>query len=138
MGGYELGDHTADLKLVAWGDDLADALTWLATGMFSFVADLDTIEPQQTLHVSVSSTDREALAVDWLNELLFRYEAEGFLPKWFDVSVSERETDLNARCTGERADPERHRTRSAVKAATYHGLQVSHNGQWRIQVVLDI
>ena len=54
------------------------------------------------------------------------------------AAVDEAETALEARCVGEQADPERHRLRPAVKAATYHGLQVEKDCEWRIRVVLDI
>ena len=138
MGGFELFDHTADLGVVGRGDTLGEALAWTATGMLSVIADLDSVEPLQEIHLSVTAIDREALVVDWLNELLFSYEAEGFLPKELHVSVNEAGTALEARCVGEPADPERHQLRPAVKAATYHALQVSHDGEWRIQVVLDI
>ena len=138
MGSFELFDHTADLGLVGRGEDLGEALAWLASGMFSVVANLEAVEPRETIRVSVNATDREALAVDWLNELLFRYEADGFLPKEFHVAIDAGETGLDADCVGEPADPQRHRLRSVVKAATYHGLQISHDGEWRIQVILDI
>ena len=138
MGGFELFDHTADLGVEGRGDSLGEALVWTATGMFSVIADLDAVEPREELRLSVAAVDRDALVVDWLNELLFRYEAEGFLPKELHVSVDEAETSLEARCVGEQADAGRHRLRAAVKAATYHGLQVKQNGEWRITVVLDI
>ena len=138
MGSFELLEHTADLRVVGHGQDLAEALAWTATGMFSYIADLEAVERRETLRVSVSSTDQEALVVDWLNELLFRFEAEGFLPTEFHVSLAESGTALKAKCKGEPADWERHRIRAAVKAATYHRLQVSHDGEWHVQVVLDI
>ena len=138
MGGYQLLEHTADLAVVGRGRDLAEALQWLAIGMFSVLADLDAVFPRESIDVEVSSADRESLAVDWLNELLFRYEAEGFLPRKFSVAVDESGTSLRARCTGEPADAERHSTRPAVKAATYHALEVTHNGEWRVHVVVDI
>ena len=138
MGGFEYLEHTADLGIASRGDDFAEALAWLATGMFNVVADLDSVAPRESIHVSVTSTDQEALVVDWLNELLFRFEAYGFLPREFLVMVSEAGTALEARCIGEPSDPERHQLRPAVKAATHHDVQVSHNGEWRIQVVLDI
>lgn len=138
MGSFELFDHTADLGLIGRGEDLEEALAWLAKGMFSVIADLEAVELRETIQVSVNASDREGLAVDWLNELLFRYEADGFLPKEFKVAVDEAETGLDAECMGEPADPERHGLRPAVKAATYHGLQVSHDREWRIQVILDI
>ena len=138
MGGFEYLDHTADLGVVGRGRDLAEALAWIATGMFSYMVDLETVAPRGTMHVSLTSLDQEALAADWLNELLFRHEVDGFLPKEFRITVGESGTALEAWCFGEIADPQRHQVRSAVKAATRHALQVSHDGEWRIQVVLDI
>ena len=138
MGGYRLIDHTADLGVEATGEDFADALAYIATGMFSIVADLDAVVARDSIHVEVESRSRESLVVDWLNELLYRFEGEGFVPKGFEVVVDEAGTALQARCVGEAADRERHRLSPSVKAATYHGLQVSRNGEWRIRVVLDM
>ncbi len=138
LGTYEFIGHTADLGVVGRGESQAEALAWLAKGMFSAIANLDRVEPKESIHVSVDSTDAEALAVDWLNELLFQYEGKGFLPKEFDITVDPSGSSLTGRCIGEPADEERHQARSAVKAATYHGVNVSDNGDWSIQVVLDI
>ena len=138
MGGFELLEHTADVGVVASGETFAEALAWTAKGMFSVVADIDAVEPREFMEVSVASADREALVVDWLNELLYRYEAEGFLPKDFQISVDEAGNSLVALCVGEPVDPERHGMRTGVKAATYHGLEVSRDDQWRITVVLDV
>ena len=106
--------------------------------MFSYIADLDTVSARDHIEVAVESTDREALVVDWLNELLYRYEKDRFLPVVFQVSLDERGTSLKARCLGEKVDPARHRINAVVKAATYHGLEVSHDGRWEITVVLDV
>ena len=138
MGGFEFLEHTADLGVVGRGGTLAEALAYLAEGMFTVLADLDTVVPREAIQVSVTSSDRETLAVDWLNELLYRFEGDGFLPKEFLVTVDESGTSLEARCVGEPADFERHHIRAAVKAATYHQIQVSHDGEWRIQVILDM
>ena len=138
MGRFEVVDHTADIGVTATGDTLAEALSWVARGMFSVIAELDTVEPRRSMEISVSSTDTDALVVDWLNELLYRHEAEGFLPQRFHVSVDEGDTSLVAQCVGEQVDPARHDLRAPVKAATYHGLDVSHDGEWRIHVLLDV
>ena len=137
MAGYQILDHTADVGIAASGNTLAEALAFLAEGMFALIADPDTVEVSDSLELCVSSTDEEALAVDWLNELLYRYEADGFLPKEFCICVEEEGKALTARCCGEKVDPQK-RVFTQVKAATYHGLEVSHNGEWRIQVVLDV
>ena len=138
MGGFTLLEHTADVGVLATGQTLGEALAWAAKGMFSIIYDLDTVAPRDCLSVSVASRDREALVVDWLNELLYRYEAEDFLTSECQVSLEEEDTRLRARCWGERFDPTRHRILSVVKAATYHQLAVAHDGQWRIQVILDV
>ena len=137
MAGYQILDHTADVGIAASGNTLAEALAFLAEGMFALIADPETIGVSDSLEFCVSSTDEEALAVDWLNELLYRYEADGFLPKEFCICVEEEGKALTARCCGEKVDPQK-RVFTQVKAATYHGLEVSHNGEWRIQVVLDV
>ena len=138
MGSFDLLEHTADVGVLATGRTLAEALAWLAKGMFSVMADMDNVESRASVEVSVVSADRDSLVVDWLNELLFRYEAEGFLPRDYAVTVDEAETSLVARCTGEQIDTERHGAGTAVKAATYHDLKVTHDDEWRIQVVLDV
>jgi len=137
-GSFALLEHTADVGIVAAGDSLGEALDWLAKGMFSVIVDLDTVAPRETREVEVASGDREALVVDWLNELLYRYEAEGFLPRDFSVAVDETGNNLSARCVGEPFDEERHVVLTSVKAATYHELELSHDNEWRIQVILDV
>jgi SHS2 domain-containing protein len=137
-GGFTLLEHTADVGIVATGATLGEALAWVAKGMFSVIADLDSVVPSETLGVSVASVDQSALVVDWLNELLYRYEAEGFLPREFNVTVDEEDASLQAQCLGERVDPERHCILTSVKAATYHGLELVHDSDWHIQVILDV
>ena len=138
MAGFEIEEHTADVAVVATGADLGEALAWLAKGMFSIIAELEHVRPRETVEFSVSAHDPESLAVDWLNELLYRFEVDGFLPRDFRVAPNQDRTSLRARCVGERLDPSRHSILLGVKAATYHELQVSHNGEWRIRVVLDV
>jgi len=142
LAGFTLLEHTADIGVVATGQTLGEALAWVAKGMLSIIYDLDTVAIRDCLPVSVVSRDREALVVDWLNELLYQYEAAGFLTRDCQISLEAGDTRLEARCWGETLDPARHRILTVVKAATYHQLEVAHpdpgRGQWRIQVILDV
>jgi SHS2 domain-containing protein len=141
VGEFTLLEHTADVAISASGDSLAEALAWLAAGMFSLIVDPETVASSQCQRLSVKSRDRETLAVDWLNELLYRYETTGFLPKEFRLSLAEGEAGLDAICRGEQFDPARHRILTVVKAATYHQLAVlrlKDDGRWRVHVVLDL
>lgn len=139
MGQFQVLEHTADVGILATGDSLAEALAWLARGMFSQITDLEAVHARDSLTVCVASSDLETLAVDWLNELLFHYEARGFLPREYDVAVAEDEARLTATCLGEPVDPGRHPIYTVVKAATYHDVEVTRQGSgWRVRVLLDV
>ena len=138
MGGFTLLEHTADIGISAYGDNLEETMSWLAVGMFSLIVDPYTVATSESQQVSVVSRDRETLVVDWLNELLYQYEATGFLPKECRVTLGQEDTRLDALCRGESVDPAKHQILTIIKAATYHQLSVSHNRQWRANVILDI
>ena len=141
MAGFTLLEHTADIGIIATGDSLEEALAWLAKGMFSLLVDPDTVAGQCSRQVSLTARDRESLVVDWLNELLYLFEATGFLFKECQVALP-GPGRLKAQCQGELLDPARHQIQTVIKAATYHGLEVSNElsnkGQWRVQVILDV
>ncbi len=139
MGSFELIEHTADIGVVGRGNTLAEALEWAATGMFAFMADLDQVGESESVPVSLTAPDREALAVDWLNELLYRFEADDFLPKRCTVTVNDDGTALDATCVGETVEQRQVDVRAAVKAATYHAVEVARTtAEWRVRVYLDI
>ena len=91
MGGFTLLEHTADTGISAYGDSLEEALSWLAAGMFSLVVDPETVDASHTRTISLVSSDREALAVDWLNELVYLHETTGFLLKDCHVTLNQGE-----------------------------------------------
>ena len=137
MGGFEYMDHTADVGIVATGEDLKEAFAQAACGLFDFMADLSVVREAETRDVSVTAPDRDALLVAWLNELLFLCEVEHRYFSRFEIYELE-ETSLKARCYGEEFDPARHRLKSGVKSATYHMIQVEDGNPSRVQVVLDV
>ena len=101
-------EHTADVGISAWGKNLAETLSWLAVGMFSLIVDPTTVASDHSQAVSLVSRDRETLAVDWLNELLYQYETTGFLLKECQVTLKQGYAGLKAIIHGEQVDPARH------------------------------
>ena len=138
MGTFHLIDHKADVGVEATGRTFAEALEWTSRGMFSIITGPGTVRPRECATVSVTSDDVEALVVDWLNELLYMYESDGFLVAEVDLAFDSEAVSVTGTCIGERVDPQRRTPGTAVKAATYHQLEVSANGEWRIRVVLDV
>ena len=137
MGGFVFMDHTADVGIVATGNDLREAFAQAATGLFDFMADMSGFQEAESSDVAVAAPDRDALLVAWLNELLFICEVEHRYFSRFEIYDMD-DTGLKARCFGERFDPARHRLKSGVKSATYHALRVEDGPPARVQVVLDV
>lgn len=83
--------------------------------------------------IAVSAPDRPALLAEWLSELVFLAETEGFVPERV-VHFELVESSLLASVEGRRGTP-----RHLVKAVTYHRLELSEkDGRWQGRVVLDV
>lgn len=84
--------------------------------------------------VVLEAGDREALLVEWLNELVFRSETAKVLYTDLDIThLSDRK--LVATIRGTRLG----QLRNPVKAATYHGLSIAERlGGFTATVILDV
>jgi SHS2 domain-containing protein len=120
---FRMLDHTADVGIVARGKDLPRTFASAARAMFEIIAELDNVGETESREVELASSDRDTLLVDWLNELLYLFDAEQLLLCRFDVHTLRGET-LKATVYGERVDPTRHRVRMGIKATTYHMLEL--------------
>lgn len=84
--------------------------------------------------VTVRAPDREALLVEWLNELIFRSETQKRVYTDFEIREASGE-EIRAALRG--VDPEQLRT--AVKAATFHDVSVRRpRTGYEATVVLDV
>lgn len=134
---FEVIDHTADIGIAAYGANLREAFANAAYALFSLMVDLGNVADAVCYEAEVTAKDREDLLVAWLNELIYLFEVENVLFQRFEIDEIS-ETRLRASCYGEKIDPERHRIKMAVKAATYHMLKVEKGDGCRVQVLFDI
>ena len=135
---YRQLPHTADLAWRLWGASLPELFENAGCALSATVTDRRYLRRRATREVSLTAGDREALLVDWLNHLLYLFDVDGFLGRDFQV-VSLTDERLEARVTGESFDPDRHPEKTAVKAATYHQLEiVPGKDGWQATVVLDL
>ncbi len=130
--------HTADLAWRIRGQSLPELFENAAGALVATMTDRRVLRRRQKREITVESPDREALMVDWLNHLLYLFDVEGFLGREFHV-VSLTDRRLQARVRGETFEPGRHPEKTAVKAATYHKLEIRReNGAWQATVILDL
>ena len=135
---FEFIDHTADIGVTAYGADMKQLFANTARGLFSLITELNKIEPIEKYNVQVNAPDREALLVNWLNELIYLFEAKGLLFKRFDITLL-TDTRLKAIGYGEKIDLTKHELKTQVKAATYHMLKIEQNKEgWKAQVIFDV
>ena len=137
MSRFELIDHTADIGIVAHGNDLREAFANTACGMFSLIAELEGVGEELSRKIDVRAPDREALLVAWLNELLYIFDVDHIIFSRFEITGLSR-TRLQAEAYGDKIDTSRHRLKTEVKAATYHALKVEKENGFRVQVILDL
>jgi SHS2 domain-containing protein len=140
MGRSETFDHTADLGLRIYGEDLNDLFRTAAEGLFGvIVANLTDVRPAEDLQVSLAAETVEDLLVDWLNELIFQSETRHRLFSRFGVHITPSGLSLAAEVGGEPIDPNRHILDHEVKAVTHHGVQLMQGTEgWTAEVILDI
>lgn len=133
--GYREAPHTADVALEVWAQDLPELFEQAARGLFGLVAATEPGAPDQVeRRVSLVAPDWETLLVDWLNELLALSDEHQEAFVTFDVELSEPGR-LSAHILGTRA----YSPRRAIKAATFHGLEIRRgpNG-YRTVIVFDV
>lgn len=133
---FELIEHTADMGLVAYGHDLAEAFANAAYGLFSIMADLDRVQERESRQVELKEEDVEALLFEWLNYLLYVFDVEGLLLKRFEMERFDG-SSLKATCHGEKYDPSRHQLKTGVKSATYHMMKVDGEKN-QVRVIFDV
>lgn len=162
---YRLINHTADLGIEVYGEGLQELFSNAGFALFDIMTDISRVKETTKKVITVEGNDLEQLMVNWLNDLLYLFDVEGLLFKKFEVKevanrswesgVESRESGvriqdsglktrgsrliLRALIAGECYDPDRHVIETAVKAATYHQIQVvKENDRWRARIIIDL
>jgi len=135
---FRVLEHTADIGFEAFGATREEVFANAARALVHLMVDLETIVPQEQLSLRTEASDMPNLLVNWLSEILYQFDAEGWLFRDFDVEDL-TEHSLGAAARGEKFDRMRHRVKLLVKAITYHQLDLRETAQgWRARVYVDI
>ena len=136
--GVRFIEHTADIGLDVEAPSLEDCFARTAAGLFSsFAEEAWSHAEEHKIVVSLSATSLEELLVLWLEELLYRADADHLAFTAFKVDAVDDSTlrgQAVARVAGwqEMAEP-------PVKGVTRHDLWVRKDGDtWRAHVILDV
>lgn len=139
---YEYRDHTADIQLHSWGQNLQEAFEYVGLCMFGYMTNLERVEvdEEKTQEFTVEGHDMNSLLFNYLDELLYRFNTDeivvcdlrilDFDEKLFKVKVHAR---------GEHFSIKKHLQGTEIKAITYSAMQVLQTAtQVDIYVIVDI
>ena len=138
---YEFFDHTGDIGVSLSGRTVDELFASAAAAFSDSITPLSNIEPRRPEELDVAAPELDLLLVDFLSELLYRFDTRGWLTREAQVDVRERDGgwELQGTLLGEKHDPARHPISVLIKAVTYHQLKVvEHQGMWTAKVVFDI
>ena len=135
--GFGIIEHTADVGIVAWGEDLAELFSQVAAGMYSIMVAVDDVRETESRELSVVADTLDHLLTNWLTELLFVTETEDLVFSRFEVRI--KGTQLSATAFGERLDPLKHSIGEAVKGVTRHMFEIKRvDDGYEARVLLDV
>jgi SHS2 domain-containing protein len=128
-------EHTGELQIRLFAPTLAELFAEAGRALMEV---MDGAPPAGPIgpgeRVALSAADRDALLVDWLNELIYRVETGRRLYREFAIQQLTDE-ELIASIRGTPAP----RLRTLVKAASFHGLRIDEaDAGFTATVVLDV
>ncbi len=132
-------DHTGDIGVHLTGRTLDDLFLAAAEAFMETLTDPAAVESGQSIPLALEASAVDLLLVDWLSEILYRFEVGQFLVGGAEVHVDGAAAALHGTLCGETFDASRHHIKVLVKAITYHALEVRQDRDgWHATVVFDI
>jgi SHS2 domain-containing protein len=139
---FEFMEHTADVYVAAHGANLAEAFENAALAMFEVMTDTAKVAANAEDSLTVEAEDEYALLYSWLEALLVKFEVNGMLCSKFKVSSLDETSEgfkLTATVWGEKFDAVKHAQKVAVKAVTYHRMEIIKTiDKVTLEFILDI
>jgi len=132
---FEFLEHTADVKFRAFGKDLNEAFESSALAFSEIVAKGQKVKSVRKKNIEIEAEDKKSLLYSFLDELVFLFDAEGFLVCSGEIKIDGN--SLSAELSGD--DSKNYSGLEHVKAATYADMEVyEKNKMWIVQAVLDV
>jgi SHS2 domain-containing protein len=135
---YKFIEHTADIRMKVWGNDLKDLFKDGMMGVIDFLAGKNPKTYGEVKRIiNISSVDTTSLLIDFLNEVLTN--AQIYKEVYKDLifnNFSEENNFLEVELRGGVVD----KFNKDIKAITYHEANIIKNdkGEFETIIVFDI
>ena len=135
---FEVLDISGDTGIKAYGKTVSEAYANAGIGMYSLITDISGVYERERVEFELSGDSPEGVLAAYLNELIFRFDTNGFIGRRVEVPDLS-DSSIRVIVHGEEFDPDRHERRLLIKAATYHNIKVERTDRvWEVEVVFDI
>jgi SHS2 domain-containing protein len=132
--GHHFVEHTSEVELRLHAATLSGLFVQAGRALAELM--LEEAPGAETVieRVVVTAPDRAALLAAWIDELVFRAETrKAVFTRFLVERIDDRELAAEIRGVAEPV------IKTAVKAATFHGLRVEEeDGRWVAAVILDV
>jgi len=142
--GFIYLDHPADAKFQAFGRSLEEAFSQAALAVASLMWEPERVKRAERRSVLVEGRDLEQLLFKFLSEILYLFEAKGFLlAAVSEVQILQPKAEsgngyqLKAVFEGDKRN-NHYPVFGEVKAITYHDMRILQSAHVLIQVVVDM
>ena len=134
---YHLSDHAGGIAVRLRGRTREALFASAALAFTDCITPLTGVEPRRPEELALDAPELDLLLVDFLSELLYRFDTRAWLTCSADVGVRELDGGwtLEGTLSGEKLDVARHPIKRLITAVTYRGLQViERDGEWHADV----
>lgn len=131
---FEIIEHPTDIGIIAHGKNLKEVFENAAFAMFSLMTELTAVKTTESFTIKASGDDRDDLLINWLNQLIYLQNDKHILFKEFEIT-SLTDKSLEATAKGEHRNKGLHMMHRTIKAASFNGLELTHD---KARIIFDV
>lgn len=133
---FKIIDHEADVGFEIYGRTPEELYKNAVQALFSLIVD-PAVDVKPAKGKRLDLQDDNGLLIVFLNELLYFWDTEGFIPK--DLSLKIENNKLTGTVIGGIFDPSRDTVKQEVKAVTYHNFSIeAERGILKARIIVDV
>jgi SHS2 domain-containing protein len=134
---YEILDHTADIGIRLKGNSLTEVFWKAIHATADLLSGGIKILPRIERGFSVEEENIETALVSILEEVIYFFEKELFLPSVCSVNIEKDKYEINLK--GNIVSAEDLNNGTEIKAVTYHQLEIKEIGdEYKATVIFDV
>jgi len=121
---YRYLEHPSDIGVEVVAPTCEQAFAEAGVALFGIMTDLASFKPVEEVPIQAEGFDPKSLLYSWLEEMLFIFDTTSTVLVKIEVkqlTLGDHHS-VQAVGFGQKFDPQRHESRTGVKAITYHKM----------------